>query len=45
LCGCDYTPKISQIGPVKAYKFIKEEKSIEKVLEKIINDDKLKKKH
>jgi flap endonuclease-1 len=24
LCGCDYTPKIPQIGPIKAYKMIKE---------------------
>lgn len=45
LCGCDYTTKVSQIGPVKAYKFIKEQGSIEKVIQKIVNDDKLRKKH
>ena len=39
LCGCDYTKNIGGIGPVKAFKFIKEEKTIEAVL------DILKKKH
>ena len=24
LCGCDYSAKIEGIGPVKAFKFIKE---------------------
>ena len=33
LCGCDYTKNIGGIGPVKAYKFIKEEKTIERVLD------------
>ena len=32
LCGCDYSPKIEGIGPVKAFKFIKEFHSIENVL-------------
>lgn len=33
LCGCDYSPKIEGIGPVKAFKFIKEFHSIEKILD------------
>ena len=33
LCGCDYANKIEGIGPVKAYKFIKEMKDIEHILE------------
>jgi flap endonuclease-1 len=33
LCGCDYASKIEGIGPVKAYKFIKEFHSIEGILE------------
>ena len=32
LCGCDYSSKIEGIGPVKAYKFIQDLGSIEKVL-------------
>ena len=33
LCGCDYSPKIEGIGPVKAYKFIKQMNNIEGVLQ------------
>lgn len=33
LCGCDYTKNIGGIGPVKAFKFIKDEKNIETVLD------------
>jgi flap endonuclease-1 len=33
LCGCDYSAKIEGIGPVKAYKFIKEMHSIENIVE------------
>jgi len=33
LCGCDYTKNIGGIGPVKAFKFIKECKTIENVLD------------
>ena len=33
LCGCDYSSKIQGIGPVKAYKFIKEMHSIENILD------------
>jgi 5'-3' exonuclease len=32
LCGCDYALKIEGIGPVTAYKFIKQYKTIENVL-------------
>lgn len=32
LCGCDYTGSIDNIGPIKAYKFIKEHGNIEGVL-------------
>jgi len=35
LCGCDYTKNIGGIGPVKAFKFIKDEKTIEGVLDMI----------
>lgn len=33
LCGCDYTPKIRNLGYVTAYKFITKYKSIETILE------------
>ena len=33
LCGCDYCDSIKNMGPVKALKYIKEHKTIEKVLE------------
>jgi flap endonuclease-1 len=35
LCGCDYTKNIGGIGPVRAFKLIKEESTIENVLAKI----------
>lgn len=35
LCGCDYANTIGGIGPTKAYKFILEKKTIEKVLDLI----------
>lgn len=35
LCGCDYTKSIGGIGPVKAFKFIKDNGTIENVLKKI----------
>jgi len=35
LCGCDYTPNIPGIGPIKAFKFIEECKNIEAVITKI----------
>lgn len=38
LCGCDYTKSIGGIGPVKAYKFIKECTDIEGVLKQIESD-------
>ena len=35
LCGCDYTDSIEGVGPITAYKFIKEFKTIEKVIEHV----------
>jgi len=35
LCGCDYTEKIEGIGPITAYKLIKEFKCIENVIEHV----------
>ena len=35
MCGCDYTKSIGGIGPVKAFKLIKDEGNIENVLETI----------
>lgn len=35
MCGCDNTKKIGGIGPVKAFKFIKDCGDIESVLKKI----------
>lgn len=35
LCGCDYTEKIRNIGPIRAYSLIKEHKTIERALETI----------
>jgi flap endonuclease-1 len=35
MCGCDYTANITGIGPVKAYNFIKDVKTIENVIAKI----------
>ena len=32
LCGCDYTKTIFGVGPVKAYKYIKDLSTIEEVL-------------
>jgi len=46
LCGCDYTDTIDGIGPVTAYKMIKEHGTIENVIKSIekSNDDPKKKK-
>lgn len=35
MCGCDYTTNIPGVGPVKAFKYIEQCKTIEKVLERI----------
>ena len=35
MCGCDYTHNIGGIGPVKAFNLIKEETTIENVLQKV----------
>ena len=41
MCGCDYTHSIGNIGPIKAFKLIKEQKNIEGILEAIkkVNED------
>lgn len=39
LCGCDYTGSIENIGPVKAYNYIKEYKNIEGILN-FVNEEK-----
>jgi len=46
LCGCDYTHSIGGMGPVTAFKLIKEHESIEQVLERVreTNEDDTKKK-
>tara|TARA_B110000285_G_C15045217_1_gene573935 strand:- start:103 stop:903 length:801 start_codon:yes stop_codon:yes gene_type:complete len=46
LCGCDYTHTIGGMGPVTAYKLMKEHGSIEAILEKVkeSNEDPSKKK-
>lgn len=47
LCGCDYTHSIGGMGPVTAFKLIKEHGSIEPIMEKVVNatnDDPTKKK-
>lgn len=46
LCGCDYTNTIAGMGPVTAYKMIKEHGDIEGVIEKVkeMNEDPNKKK-
>jgi len=49
MCGCDYTPSIAGIGPVKAFKFMKDnEGTIENILKAVEennNDEKKKKKY
>ena len=42
LSGCDYTPKISGMGSISAYKLIKKYKTIEEVLLNINNNPKYK---
>lgn len=44
LCGCDYSTNISNIGPVKAYNFIKEHKNIEEVIKYVEEENKNEKK-
>jgi len=41
MCGCDYTVTITGIGPVRAFKLIEENRTIEASLDKLreINDD------
>ena len=40
LCGCDYTCKISRLGPETAFKVIKQYKNIEGILENICGEGK-----
>jgi len=39
LCGCDYTSKISGIGPINAYKLIQKHNNIEHIIEDLIKDN------
>jgi len=36
MCGCDYTHTIGGIGPIKAFKLMEENRTIEAALEKIV---------
>lgn len=48
MCGCDYTKSIGGIGPVKAFKFIKDFEDIESVLKQLdkeMDDPKKKQKY
>jgi flap endonuclease-1 len=38
LCGCDYTTSVDGIGPVKAYKYVEQLKSLEAVIAKVDNE-------
>ncbi len=38
LCGCDYTPHIEGIGPVKAFKFMQDHKTMEEVIGKALTE-------
>jgi len=40
LCGCDYSEPLEGIGPVTAYKLIKENKRLEDVVKKLEDDNK-----
>lgn len=40
LCGCDYTCKISRLGPETAFKVVKQYKNIEGILENICGEGK-----
>ena len=44
LLGCDYTKSIKGMGLVKAFKYMQEKKSIEKVLEQVEHENKKKQK-
>lgn len=41
MCGCDYTHSIGGVGPIKAFKLLKDNKNIEGILDAIkkVNDD------
>lgn len=44
LLGCDYTKSIKGMGLVKAFKYMKDKRSIEKVLEQVTQENKKKEK-
>lgn len=33
LCGCDYVPRVSGVGPVKAFKLIQDHRSMENIID------------
>lgn len=39
LCGCDYCDTIDGVGPVTAYKLIKEHKTIEQVIKHLESEN------
>jgi flap endonuclease-1 len=45
LCGCDYADTIDGIGPVTAFKLIKNHGSLEKVMEHLKEENKIKDKY
>lgn len=45
LCGCDYTAKVPQIGPVKALALIKAHHNLEGVVEELTSNEKYRLKH
>lgn len=45
LCGCDYSVTIDGVGPMTAYKLIKEHHTIENIIQSIESEDSKKKKY
>jgi 5'-3' exonuclease len=39
LSGCDYVPRVSGIGPIKAYKLIQDHKTMEKIVEYLYGEN------
>ncbi len=42
LCGCDYCDSIDGIGPITAFKLIQKHRSLEKVIQHLNDENKLK---
>jgi len=40
MCGCDYTKSIGGIGPIRAFKMVKDHGNIENILKEIERDSK-----